>query len=126
MKSARNRMDMTAAYREVGTYRGAAAMCGCDPKTIKRALARLAAGDVPAERKEPERNYDVVADVVVARVRKTAGKISAKRVLLEAAPLAMWGRRAISGVWSPRQRRIGAGAIIGGGDRRCGRRVTRW
>ena len=72
-------MDMTAAFREVGTYRGAAAMCGCDPKTIKRALARLGAGDTPAVRKEPERNYDVVCDVVAARVRKTAGKISANR-----------------------------------------------
>jgi transposase len=77
-------MDMTAAFREVGTYRGAAAMCGCDPKTIKRALARLGAGDTPAVRKEPERNYDVVCDVVAARVRKTAGKISAKRLLPEA------------------------------------------
>jgi transposase len=77
-------MDMTVAYREVGTYRGAAAMCGCDPKTIKRALARVAARDVPAQRKEQERNYDVVAEVVAARVRKTAGKISAKRLLLEA------------------------------------------
>jgi transposase len=77
-------MDMIAAFREVGTYRGAAAMCGCDPKTIKRALARLAAGEVPAPRKEPERNYDVVADVVAARVKKTSGKISAKRLLPEA------------------------------------------
>jgi transposase len=77
-------MDITAAYREVGTYRGAAAMCGCDPKTIKRALARPAIGDVATVRKEPVRNYDVVRDVVAARVRKTAGKISAKRLLLEA------------------------------------------
>jgi transposase len=77
-------MDMTAAYREVGTYRGAAAMCGCDPKTIKRALARVGAGERPADRKEPERNYDVVADVVAGRVKKTAGRISAKRLLPEA------------------------------------------
>ena len=77
-------MDMTIAYREVGTYRGAAAMCGCDPKTIKRALDRLAAGGAPAVRKEPDRNYDVVRDVVVARVSKTAGRISAKRLLPEA------------------------------------------
>lgn len=77
-------MDMTVAFREVGSYRGAAAMCGCDPKTIKRALARLAAGDAPAQRKEPERNYDVVRDVVAVRVAKTAGKISAKRLLPEA------------------------------------------
>ena len=77
-------MDMIAAYREMGTYRGAAAMCGCDPKTIKRALARLAAGEVRARRKEPKRNYDVVGDVVAARVSKTSGKISAKRLLAEA------------------------------------------
>jgi transposase len=77
-------MDMIAAYREVGTLRGAAAMCGCDPKTIKRALARLVAADVPAERQEPERNYDTVSDIVVARVRRTAGRISAKRLLPEA------------------------------------------
>ena len=61
-------MDMIAAYREVGTYRGAAGMCGCDPKTIKRALVRLAAGDVGVERKEPNRNYDVVAGNTNANV----------------------------------------------------------
>ena len=43
-------MNMINAYREVGTYRGAAGMCDCDPKTIKRALGRLEAGDAPAER----------------------------------------------------------------------------
>jgi len=76
-------MDMTVAFREVGTYRGAAAICGCDPKTIKRELARQA-GDDSAERKERARNYDVVVDVVRARVAKTAGRISAKRLLPEA------------------------------------------
>ena len=80
-------MDMIAAFRGVGTYRGAAAMCGFDPKTIKRGLARLAAGDVSALRREPERNYDVVRDVVAARVKKTSGKISAKRLLPEEAGL---------------------------------------
>jgi hypothetical protein len=77
-------MNMTSAYQEVGTLRGAAAMCGCDPKTIKRALARAAAGDEPAERSERARNYDVVVDVVRARVSKTSGRISAKRLLTEA------------------------------------------
>src|SRR6266436_2412413 len=81
LKSARKRMEMTAAYREVGLYRGAAAMCDCDPKTIKRALARLAAGDEPAERSERTRKYDVVGDVVAARVKKTSGRISAERLL---------------------------------------------
>jgi len=77
-------MDMTIAYREVGTYRGAAAMCGCDPKTIKRALTRVAAGDERPARKEPVRNYDAVHDIVVARVDKTKARITAKRLLPEA------------------------------------------
>ena len=74
-------MDMTNAFREVGTVRGAAAMCGCDPKTIKRALAREAAGGQPPERTERARNYDVVVDVVRTRVETTKGRISGKRLL---------------------------------------------
>ena len=38
MKSVRERMDINAAYREVGTYRGAAEICGTTPKTVKRAV----------------------------------------------------------------------------------------
>jgi hypothetical protein len=77
-------MSMINAYREVGSCREAAAMCDCDPKTVKRALERLEAGDVPAERTARARNYGVVVDVVAARVAKTAGRISAKRLLPEA------------------------------------------
>ena len=33
MKSVRERMDMNAAYREVGSYRAAAQLCGTTPKT---------------------------------------------------------------------------------------------
>jgi DNA-directed RNA polymerase specialized sigma24 family protein len=40
MKSTRERMDMIAAYTDVGSYRGAAALCGVDPKTVKRAISR--------------------------------------------------------------------------------------
>jgi hypothetical protein len=29
-------MDMIAAYNDVGSYRGAAAICGVDHKTVKR------------------------------------------------------------------------------------------
>ena len=60
-------------------------MCDCDPKTVKRAVARSRgrrrAGPARAAR---ARNYDVVVDVVAARVAKTAGRISAKRLLPEA------------------------------------------
>lgn len=76
MKSARERMDMTDAYREVGSYRGAAAICGVTPKTVKRAVI-AAEGD----EREAAHNYDSVADVVAERVAKTRGRISAKRLL---------------------------------------------
>ena len=31
-------MDVVAAYERVGTYRGAAAISGVDPKTVKRKI----------------------------------------------------------------------------------------
>jgi len=70
-------MDMTAAYREVGTYRGAADICGTTPKTVKRAVA-------DAERvstKNTTHNYDSVADLVAERVERTKARITAKRLL---------------------------------------------
>ena len=82
MKSAREKMDMIAAYTDVGSYRGAAELCGVDPKTVKRAVAR--AQGVGPGRVERARNYDVVVDVVAKRVEKTHGRISAKRLLPEA------------------------------------------
>ena len=125
MKSARNRMDMTIAYREVGSYRGAAAMCGCDLKSIKRALARLAAGDTPAVRMEQARNYDVVRDVVAARVDKTARRNSAKRLLPEARTAGCPRRPANFGVWWPRRSATGVAPITAAAVRRCGHRATR-
>jgi transposase len=78
-------MDMIAAYREVGTYRGAGAMCGSDHKTVKRAVLRhLAGGSATQARPQHVRNYDGVAKVVAGRVASTHGRISAKRLLPEA------------------------------------------
>jgi len=114
-------MDMHAAYREVGSYRAAAEICGTTPKTVKRSvLAARAAekGEIPVI----EHNYDAVRDVVIERVERTKGKMSAKRLLpvaraagytgsarnfrrLVAEVKAQWranhhrGRR--PGVWSP-------------------------
>lgn len=36
MKSERERMDIVAAYEQVGTYRGAAGLCGTTHKTVPR------------------------------------------------------------------------------------------
>ena len=84
-------MDIISAYREVGTYRGAAALSGTTPKTVKRVIARHEAGGGAPERSARERNYDVVAELVAGRVKKSQGRISAKR-LLPAARAAGYGR----------------------------------
>ena len=84
MKSARENMDMVAAYADVGTYRGAADLCGTTPKTVKRAVQRHRHSDAARERAERGHNYDAVRDIVAERVRKTNARISAKRLLPEA------------------------------------------
>jgi transposase len=71
-------MDIESAYREVGTFRGAAEICATTPKTVKRVvLAARLNGEVP----ETPHNYDQVRDLVGARVEKTKARISAKRLL---------------------------------------------
>ena len=77
MKSVRERMDMIAAYREVGSYRGAADICATTPKTIKRAVLNADR----AEAAQPAHNYDEVAELVAEKVEKTNGRISAKPLL---------------------------------------------
>lgn len=77
-------MDLVAAYREVGTFRGAADMCGTTHRTVAREIRRHEAGEPPAECRERTHNYDAVSGVVVRRVRSTHGRISAKRLLPEA------------------------------------------
>ena len=77
-------MDVIAAYRDVGSYRGAAAVCGTTHKTVKRIIEAheaATAGQAPAERAPRVRNYEEVADLVADKVRKTQGRISAKRLL---------------------------------------------
>ena len=74
-------MDMHAAYREVGSYRAAADICGTTPKTVKRSIQtaeRAESGSVPGEVRH---NYDGVADVVAETVARTKGRITAKRLL---------------------------------------------
>ena len=74
-------MDIISAYREAGTYRGAAAISGTTPKTVRRVIARHESGGGAPARAPRERNFDVVAGLVAERVRKTQGRISAKRLL---------------------------------------------
>jgi hypothetical protein len=74
-------MDIIAAYREVGTYRGAAAACNTTHKTVKRVIVRHEAGGAVPARSSRGRNYDGVRSLVAEKVRATSGRISAKRLL---------------------------------------------
>ena len=113
-------MDIISAYREVGTYRGAAALSGTTPKTVKRVIARHEAGGGAPERSARERNYDVVAELVAGRVKKSQGRISAKR-LLPAARAAGYGG-------SPRnfRRLVAAQKALWRRDHHRGRRPAVW
>lgn len=71
-------MDINAAYREVGTYRGAAEICGTTDKTVKRVVLAAERTDGGLEARH---NYDGVRELVADRVAKTQGRITAKRLL---------------------------------------------
>ena len=68
-------MDIISAYREVGTYRGAAEMCDTTPKTVRRTVERAETGQTGRARADRGRNYDSVTDVVATRVRSSFGRI---------------------------------------------------
>jgi transposase len=77
-------MDILAAYREAGSYRGAAMMCGTTHKTVRRVVEAHEAsctGRTVPQRKDRGHNYDDVRDLVAEKVRKSHGRISAKRLL---------------------------------------------
>ncbi len=74
-------MDIIAAYREVGSYRGAAEMCATTPKTVKRVIDRH---EGPRRRRLGCRGPGTTMRwpmLVAERVKKTHGRISAKRLL---------------------------------------------
>jgi len=95
---------------------------GTTPKTVKRVIERHESGGGAPERAQRARNYDGVVELVAARVDKTSGRISAKRLLpaaraagyagsprnfrrLVAEQKALWSRENHRGrrpaVWSP-------------------------
>ncbi len=122
MLSARDRMNIIAAYQMVGTYRGAAEMCGVTHKTVRRVIERAQAGEpaaAPPGRARP-RNFDEVTDLVFQRVAKSVGRVSAKRLLPVARAAGYQGRRATSAGWSLSRSSCGGGIITGAGGRRCG------
>jgi len=79
-------MDIVNTYVELGSYRAAGDLCGVDHKTVKRVVQRWRAGSVADPRITPERsrNTDCVEDLIWERVKKTRGRIPAKRLLPQA------------------------------------------
>jgi hypothetical protein len=77
-------MNIISAYQQVGTYRGAAAICGTTHKTVKRVIEREEVGEGRPVRKERASNFEVVRDLVARSVKSTSGRISAKRLLPKA------------------------------------------
>jgi transposase len=81
LKTARERMDVIAAYRELGSFRAAAAVTGTTHKTVKRIVESHEQG--APEHRSRGHNYEDVAEIVRARIARTNGRITAKRLLPE-------------------------------------------
>ena len=114
-------MDIISAYREVGTYRGAAAISGTTAKTVKRVIARHESGGVAPARQPRARNYDAVTELVCRAGREDQGQDQPRSGCCRPlGPRAMRGRRATSGGWSRRGRRCGVR------DNHRGRRPAVW
>ncbi len=131
-------MDILAAYQQVGSFRGAAAICGTTHKTVARVVAAhetASSGVAPAARKDRGHNYDPVAAVVAAQIEASKGRITAKRLLpiaraqgyagsarnfrrLVAQARLQWrrghyrGRR--PGVWAPGENLVIDGGVLDG------------
>jgi transposase len=85
MKCLRDEMEIVNAYELVGSYRGAAVLCGTTAKTVKRVLERRAAGQVGRRPSPPRvRNTAAVVELIRQKVRASDGRISAKRLLATA------------------------------------------
>ncbi len=79
MKSARHQLDILSAYRELGSYRAAAGLCGTTPKTVRRVVERRTRP--PVERPPRPKATDPLGTLLAGRVKATDGRISAKRLL---------------------------------------------
>ncbi len=76
-------MDIINAYRELGSYRAAAELCGTTHKTVRRIVERQEGAPRPERPRRP-RTSDVVSELIAERVERTQGRISAKRLLVAA------------------------------------------
>jgi transposase len=76
-------LEIVNAYRELGSYRAAAKLCGTTDKTVRRIVERQEGASRPERPRRP-RKSDVVTGLIAERVERTQGRISAKRLLAAA------------------------------------------
>ena len=72
----REELDIITAYNMVGTYRGAADICGTTHKTVKRVVLRHAAGQGRPAKAPGPANYEDVRGLVAAGVDTAKARIS--------------------------------------------------
>ncbi len=121
-------MEINAAYREVGTYRGAADICGTTPKTVKRAVLRAEAESVSRPGLAADRRITTTAWPTwwsSGWPGPTAGS-RPRGCCRWPWPPAMGARPATFAGWWPPPRPNGGGPTTGADGRGCGRPETCW
>jgi hypothetical protein len=84
-------MDVLAAYRDTGSYRSAAEICGTTHKTVRRIVDRHYAGGEEPARRERGHNYDGVQSLVAGSARSGCCRLPERPD--------MTGRHVTSVVW---------------------------
>ena len=67
-------MNIISAYHQVGSYRGAAELCGTTHKTVKRVIERGRGRRAAAAGTVRPRNVDAFTELVATRVEKSDGQ----------------------------------------------------
>jgi len=80
VKTAREQLDILSAYKELGSFRAVAELCGTTHKTVRRVVERNLQAPT-AERAERRKATDPFETLIAEKVRATDGRMSAKRLL---------------------------------------------